>query len=81
MKKFLVQKIIDGEIFLCLMNENELIDYINMSDCHNEEYAIFDCSSFGEVREIHYAGWRPGGLIEIVDKKGEVILKGYGKEH
>ena len=82
MKKFLVQKNIDGEIFPRLMSENELIDYISMDDCHNEDYAIFDCSSFGEVREVHYAGWRPGGLIEIIDKKRDVVvLKGYGEEH
>lgn len=81
MKKFLVQKNIEGEIFGVLMTENELISYISMSDTYDVDYRIYDISNFGEVKEVFYEGWQPGSLIEVVDAKGEVILQGYGEDH
>ena len=82
MKKFLVQRKIYGEIYPSLMTENELLSYINMDDCHDEDYEIYDCESvFGEVRRLFYKGWQPLCLIEVVDEHGEVVLRGYGEDH
>lgn len=79
---FLVQKRIDGCIIPRIMNAYELIKYINMSDCHDEDYEIFDCTSeFGVMKKLHYKGWQPGCLIEIVDEDGTVVLRGYGEDH
>ena len=45
-------------------------------------YEIFDCESrFGEIRKLHYKGWQPKGLIELVDERGEVVVSGYGEDH
>lgn len=64
------------------MTANELINYIDMEDCHEEMYEIYDCTSmFGEVKKLHYKGWQPNCLIEIVDDEGKVVLKGYGTDH
>lgn len=79
--KFLVQKYIEGEMYTKICTETELISYIDMSDCHDEEYRIFDISVFGEVREVFYKGWQPRCLIEIADSDGNVVLGGYGTEH
>ncbi len=82
MEKFLVQKVIDDEVFPTIMTANELINYIDMEDCHEEMYEIYDCTSmFGEVKKLHYKGWQPNCLIEIVDDEGKVVLKGYGTDH
>ena len=78
MEKFLVQKVIDDEVFPTIMTANELINYIDMEDCHEEMYEIYDCTSmFGEIKKLHYKGWQPNCLIEIVDDEGKVVLKGY----
>lgn len=34
MEKFLVQKVIDNEVYPKIMTANELIEYIDMADCH-----------------------------------------------
>lgn len=82
MSRYLVQRQVDGEIIPTIMSEIRLIDYINMADCHGESYEIFDCESrFGEVRKLHYKGWQPKGLIELVDERGEVVVSGYGEDH
>lgn len=82
MEKFLVQRIINDEVFPEIMTANELINYIDMEDCHEEMYEIYDCTSmFGEVNKLHYKGWQPNCLIEIVDDEGKVVLKGYGTDH
>lgn len=80
--KFLVQKVIDNEIYPVIMTESELISYIDMEDCYDDEmYEIFDCSMFGEVKKLNYVGWRPNRLIEIADESGNIVLSGYGTNH
>lgn len=82
MEKFLVQRVIDDEMHSQIMTAHELISYIDMDDCHGEMYEIFDCTSmFGEIKKLHYKGWQPNCLIEIVDDRGEVVLRGYGTDH
>ena len=79
---FLVQRMIDDEIVASIMSPARLIDYINMDDCHNETYEIFDCTSeFGKIKPLYYKGWQPGCLIEVVDETGKVVLRGYGENH
>lgn len=79
--KFLVQRIIDDEVYSTIMTELQLIDYIDMDDCHNENYEIYDISTFGEVKKLHYVGWQPRCLIEVADENGSVVLSGYGTDH
>lgn len=82
LNNFLVQHIVDGETMISVMSAQRLIDYINMSDCHGESYEIFDVESeFGKVKSLHYKGWQPGGLIEIVNDEDITILRGYGEDH
>lgn len=81
-ERFLVQRMIDDEIFSRIMTANELINYIDMSDCYDEKFEIFDCDTvFGSVRKLHYKGWQPRCLIEIVDDQNNVVLRGYGTDH
>lgn len=79
--KFLVQKHIEGETYTRICTETELISYLDMSDCSDEEYKIFDISVLGEVKEVFYQGWQPNCLIEVVDGEGNVVLSGYGSDH
>lgn len=52
---FSVQRMIDGELIPSIMSPEKLIDYINMDDCHQEEYEIFDCTSeFGAIKPLRY---------------------------
>lgn len=81
MHKFLVQKHIEGEVCAKIYTETELISYLDMSDCSDEEYRIYDISVFGEVKEVFYKGWQPNCLIEVIDSDGNIIVRGYGTEH
>ena len=81
MKQYLVQRMSDGEVFLSLMTEGTLIDYIDMSDCYDEDYEIFDVSEFGKIKSLHYVGWQPRCLIEIADEDGNIVISGYGTDH
>lgn len=81
MQHFLVQKHIEGEVCAKIYTETELISYLNMSDCSDEEYRIYDISTFGEVKEVFYKGWQPNCLIEVIDSDGNIIVRGYGTEH
>ena len=79
--KFLVQKHIEGEVYTRICTETELISYLNMIDCSDEEYRIYDITVFGKVKEVFYRGWQPNCLIEIIDGNGNTILGGYGTDH
>lgn len=79
--KFLVQKHIEGETYTRICTETELISYLNMLDCSDEEYRIFDVTLLGEVKEVFYRGWQPNCLIEVIDGDGNVVLSGYGTNH
>lgn len=79
--KFLVQKHIEGETYTRICTETELISYLDMSDCSDEEYRIFDISFWGKVKEVFYRGWQSNRLIEVVDNDGNVVLSGYGTDH
>lgn len=81
MHKFLVQKVIDNEVCGSIYSEKQLIDYLDMADCCDEAYKIFDISVFGEVKELFYQGWQPNCLIEIVDSDGTIVASGYGTDH
>lgn len=81
-RTFLVQrKFPDGDETTSLMNEHQLISYINMDDCHDEKYELYDVTVFGKVTPCHYTGWQPGCLIEVADENGEILLSGYGEDH
>ena len=81
MEKYLVQRIIDDESCAALMTKAALISYIDMDDCHGEDYRIFDVSEFGKVKELKYVGWQPHCLIELEDADGNVVVSGYGTDH
>ena len=83
-RKFLVQRILrwaDDEEEATLMNEAELIHYIDMQDYCTEEHKIYDVTDFGKIVPIHYVGWQPKCLIEFATDDGEIVLTGYGTDH
>ena len=80
-KRFLVQRTDGIDYWSSLMTESELIGYINMSDCHDEDWHIYDVSVYGEIEPLYYAGWQPDCLIEILNTKDEVVIRGYGTDH
>ena len=80
-KRFLVQRTDHIDSWVSLMTESELIEYVNMSDCHDEDWRIYDVSVYGEIKPIFYAGWQPDCLIEFINSIGQVVLSGYGTDH
>ncbi len=82
MKKWLVQRIFEGnERFNTLMNDSELIHYIDVQDFVGEQFHIYDVSEFGNVKRVYYVGWQPNCLIEFKNEEGKVVLSGYGTDH
>lgn len=82
-RQFLVQRhdLYDNEFFNSLMNEGELIHYVDMLDLIDEEYKVFEVTEFGKPKQIHYVGWQPDCLIEFIDGLGNVVLRGWGTDH
>lgn len=83
-RRYLVQRILrwaDNEEEATLMNEAELVHYIDMQDYCTEEYKIYDVTEFGKIEQIFYAGWQPNCLIEFVNSSGQVVASGYGVDH
>lgn len=80
---FLVQrKLQDGTVTSTIMTEWELLSYINFSDCHGENYHLFDITQYGKIVPCHYAGWKPQCHIQVIgDDTGEILLDGYGEDH
>lgn len=81
MRKFLLQQIINGSVCQSVYSEEQLIMYLDMSDCYDWEYRIFDVTDFGKVKEVFYNGWLPDRLIKITDSEGNVVVSGYGTDH
>lgn len=81
MAKYLVQRDNGDEQWASLMTVGELVDYVDMSDCHDESFEVYDVSTFGQIRKLKYKGWQPGCLIQFVDADGNVVIEGYGTDH
>lgn len=47
MRKFLVQQIINNQVCQSIYSEMQLISYLDMSDCYDGEYKIYDVTDFG----------------------------------
>lgn len=54
---------------------------IDMSDCYEGEYKIYDVTEFGQVQEVFYSGWLPNRFIKITDSNGNIVVSGYGTDH
>ena len=83
---FLVQiKYSDDCGYEKLMSSNEIISAINMSDCSEQEFAIYDVSEFGRVKSLKIFGnWHDMNnptYIKITDENGTIVFDGYGEEH
>ncbi|MBP5774029.1 MAG: hypothetical protein J6W35_08255 [Eubacterium sp.] len=84
-REFLVRRsgghLDEGLCVNTIMTANELIDYVDMDDIHDESYEIYEITEYGTMREIFYRGWKPGCVIEFVDDYYQVVLRGYGTDH
>lgn len=84
-REFLVRRsgghLDDGLCINTIMTANELINYVDMDDIHDESYEIYEITEYGTMREIFYRGWKPGCVIEFTDDYGQVVLCGYGTDH
>lgn len=50
--KYVVQRVIDGNLSLSVMTDKELIRYINEDDLHQETYQIYNGTTFGEMKKV-----------------------------
>lgn len=81
MRKFLVQQVINGQVCQGIYSEIQPIRYIDMSDCYEGEYKIYDVTEFGQVQKVFYSGWLPNRFIKITDSNGNIVVSGYGTDH
>lgn len=82
-KNYLLQiKFFDGEISNKIVNENEIINFINMLDLIDDidDYFIYEID-FENLKPIYYVGWQPDCLIELKNKEGEIVIRGFGTDH
>lgn len=78
----------EGEFTITrLLMEYEVIDLIDMMDCSNiidyEIYRINGIDELGKLslQKLHYKGWQPCCLIEVVDEEGNIVISGTGTDH
>ena len=81
---FLVQYAIEGieEFTNKIVNSCWIINATNESDINEiVELHVYDITEFGKIKPLHYTGWQPGCLVEYTDDEGNVVIRGYGKDH
>ena len=83
-RQFLIQFEVEDEE--CYINKiatsAEVISFIDELDFTPVgNWYVFDLNEFGKVKPLHYKGWQPNCLIELVDDNGEIIISGYGTDH
>lgn len=82
-KNYLVQYLTDErEVVTSLMTANEVIKYDNESDIYGiNGMRVWDCSEYGQLKELSSAGWQPNCEITWADTEGNVVIHGYGEDH
>ena len=80
-RKFLLQASGEDYTYVKLINERELIKYINFLDIYNEIFYVYEVTEFGHVEELHYVGWQPKCLIQLKNDQNEIVVSGYGEDH
>lgn len=64
---------------------SKVIEFVSMSDCHDEEMRVFYPSEYGVLEELQILGtWHDANdplRIDLVDSRGETIFTGYGEDH
>ena len=80
-RKFLLQAAGEDYTYVKLINEYELIKYINFLDIYNENFYVYEVTEFGYVEELHYVGWQPKCLIQLKNDRNEIVVSGYGEDH
>ena len=81
MRKFLIQQIINDQVCQGIYSEMQLISYLDMSDCYDGEYKIYDVTDLDRLRNCSTMDGLPGRLIKITDIDGNVVVSGYGTDH
>ena len=74
-KRWLVQRTLDGKRFNTLMDDCELVYYVDMN--FFEQFKIYDVSDFGNIKEVYYTGKQPNCLVELKDENGKAVLRQY----
>ena len=83
-RQFLIQfEVEDEEGYINkIATSAEVISFIDELDFTPiGNWYVFDLNEFGKVKQLHYKGWQPNCLIELVDDTGEIIISGYGTDH
>lgn len=75
----------DNTYTTTLYTWSQILSFVDMSDCHDDEIRVFYSPEYGKVEELEVLGtWHDKDdplLIELVNQKGEVIRSGYGTDH
>lgn len=86
--QFLVQCLdsFTGETWASFKTAKQLIDFVDLDDCYDFVYSVYDASSkFGEIKPLVVKGcwhdFRDPLKIVIEDEDGNVVLVGYGSDH
>ena len=80
-REFLIQAKGDDYSYNKLVSEAELVHYIDMQDYCTEQHRIFEVTNMGQIKEIWYAGWKPGCIIDFIDESGKIVAGGIGTDH
>ena len=80
-REFLIQAKGEDYSYNKLVSEAELVHYIDMQDYCTEEYKIYEVTNMGQIKQIWYAGWKPGCIIDFVDENGKIVAGGVGIDH
>lgn len=84
-RTYLVQTLIDGEVYASLHTPGEIISRIDMQDCSNEQIYVYDISKFGKVTRLKvYGTWhdcKKPLYIKITTARGKIVFDGHGTDH
>lgn len=84
-KQYLTQTKYESEICCSLQYENEIISRIDMVDCYDDEFLVYDVSKYGKAEQLKvYGCWhnpKKPLYIKVTDSLGKVVFDGYGTDH
>ena len=83
---YLVQSIgPDGELGVGLETEVQIIQILDMQDCHEQHIEVYDVSEYGKISKLKVFGvWHNQDnplYIKVENEEGTIIFDGYGTDH
>lgn len=75
----------DAEVYTSMQTASEIVSRVDMYDCYDEDIAVWECDTFGELVPLQIHGtWHcldDPLYIKATRPDGSIAFDGYGTDH